>query len=92
MNYITGLHSSEARKIFRHNRHYWIYYRILKNKIQIMSVKHLFPRVANAFDIQSELGMFTMITYTSARRHNRTDHRDRRISAPRTASNAFNPP
>ena len=39
------------RKILCHNRHYWIYYRILKNKIEIMSVKHTLQRVDALHDL-----------------------------------------
>lgn len=38
------------RKILCHNRHYWIYYRILKNKIEIMSVKHTLQRVDTLYE------------------------------------------
>ena len=39
------------RKILCHNRHYWIYYRILKSKIEIMSVKHTLQRADTLHDL-----------------------------------------
>ena len=46
-----GLKRPTYRKILCHNRHYWIFYRILKNKIEIMSVKHTLQRADTLHDL-----------------------------------------